>query len=176
MGKSSLKSKFIQAFIMGLLFAVMMAVFGVVMGEKFQLWQFVFHFTFFGTIMGFLLPVITERATKKMMQKTIIALNEHEQLLFEGASTAKNTSFSTGGKLILTNKRLAFKPNKLNLKNTVIEIPLHEIMLVGKKSTFGFIHNIFTVKTKRDEFEFIVYENERAAWVSKITEYSGKAV
>lgn len=176
MGKSSLKSKFIQSVMMGLSFAATMSVFGVVTGEKIQLWQFVFHFTFFGAIMGFLLPVITERATKKMMQQTTIALNEHEQLLFEGASTAKSSSFSTGGKLILTNKRLAFRPHKLNLKNTFIEITLHEIVQVDKKSTLGFIHNIFTVKTKRDEFKFIVYENEQAVWVSKIKEYSSRAV
>lgn len=175
MGKMSLKLKIVQAVILGLTFGGILFLFGFILDEKFNIGQFIFQATFFGVFMGILFPVITQIQTKKILKKTIINLNEDEQLVYEGASTLKSKFFSSGGKLVLTNKRLAFKTHKLNFKNTFVEIPLNEITKVGQQDTLGFINNTFMIQKANEEFKFIVYENERDAWVSKTTEYSNKA-
>lgn len=151
-----------------------MALFGYIWGEKFNTCQFIFNATFFGFFMGILFPVITKIATDKVLKKTNIELNNDEQFIFEGASTLKGRSLSAGGKLILTNKRLAFKPHKLNSKKTFIEIPLKEITKVKQHNTLGFVHNIFIIQKANEEFKFYVAENERDVWVSKISNFLNK--
>lgn len=170
MGKMSLKLKIVQAIALGLSFSIMMALFGMISGEKFNLWKSLFLATFFGLVMGIFLPIITKWQLKKLFQKTIIYLNINEKMLYQGASNIKFKSLSTGGKLILTNQRLAFKPYKMNFKNTFVEIPLTEITDVREQNTLGFITNIFIIKTIKDEFKFIVFENQRAIWTTKIND------
>ncbi len=172
MSKLNFKLIIIQTVLMGLTFASIMTVFGFVLGEKFTIRQFVFQATFFGIFMGVFFPIITLILTNRILKKTIIKLDEDEQLVYEGGATLKSKSFSAGGKLLLTTKRLAFKPHKLNFKNTFVEIPLNEITKVGQQDTLGFIHNIFTLQKANEEFKFIVSENERDAWVSKTIQHS----
>lgn len=174
MVKLSLKLMIVQTIISGFIFASIMALFGFIWGEKFNTWQFIFNATFFGIFMGILFPVITKIVTDRVLKKTIIELKEDEQLVFEGASTLKS-NFSAGGKLVLTTKRLAFKPHKLNSKKTFVEIPLKEITEVSKENSLRFIHNILIIQKGNEEFKFFVAENERDVWVSKITEYAMEA-
>lgn len=175
MVKLNLKLMIVQTILMGLTFASLMTVFGFILGEKFNIWQFVFQASFFGLFMGILFPVVTKIMTDKVLKKTIIELDNDEELILEGASTLKSKSFSAGGKLVLTTKRLAFKPYKLNFKNTFVEIALNEITKVDKQDTLGFIHNVFSIQKADEEYKFLVSENERDVWVSKTTEYSNKA-
>jgi GRAM domain len=171
MVKLNLKLMIIQTVLQGLFFAVFMAVFGYFMGEKFNIKLFVFHATFFGLFMGILFPIIVEILTKRILEKNIISIEKDENLVYESGSTLKCKSFSAGGKLILTNKRIAFKPNKLNSKKVFVEILLNEITTVEPKNTLGFIHNIFIVKTKNEELKFYVGENDRDTWVTKIKNF-----
>jgi hypothetical protein len=164
----------VQTIIMGFTYAGLMALFGFIWGEKFNTWQFIFNATFFGIFMGILFPLITKIATNRALKKTIIELNEDEQFIFEGASTLKCKLFSAGGKLILTTKRLAFKPHKLNSKKTFVEIPLNEITKVEQHDTLGFINNILIIQKANEEFKFYVDENERDVWVSKICNFFNK--
>ncbi len=175
MVKLNLKLMIVQTIIMGFTYASIMALFGLIWGEKFNTWQFIFNATFFGIFMGILFPVITKIATDRVLKKTIIELKEDEQLVHEGASTLKS-NFSAGGKLVLTTKRLVFKPHNLNSKKTFVEIPLNKITEVEKQNTYGFIHNIFIIQKANEEFKFFVAENERDVWVSKIIEYSTKVL
>ncbi len=175
MVKLSLKVMIVQTIIMGFTYASIMALFGFIWGEKFNTLQFIFNATFFGIFMGILFPVITKIATDRVLKKTIIELKEDEQLVHEGASTLKS-NFSAGGKLVLTTKRLAFKPHRLNSKKTFVEIPLKEITEVGKQNTFRFIANIIIIQKADEKFKFFVSENERDVWVSKLTEYATKAL
>lgn len=166
----------VQSIIMGFTFAGVMALFGFIWGEKFNTWQFILNATFFGIFMGILFPVIIKITTDRVLKKTNIELKEDEDLIYEGASTLKSNSLSAGGKLVLTSKRLAFKPHKLNSKKTFVEIPLNEITEVSKQNTFRFIANIIFIQKADEEFKFFVSENERDVWISKITEYSTKAL
>lgn len=168
MVKLNLKLIVIQTVLQGLFFALFMTVFGYLMGEKFNVKLFVFHATFFGLFMGVVFPIIVEILTKRILKKNVINIEKDEIPIYESGSTLKSKSFSAGGKLIVTNKRIAFKPNKLNSKKVFVEIPLNEITTIEPKNTLGFIHNIFIIKTKNDELKFYVAENERNVWVSKI--------
>ena len=170
MVKLSLKLMIVQTIIMGFTYAGLMALFGFIWGEKFNTWQFIFNATFFGIFMGILFPLITKIATNRALKKTIIELNEDEQFIFEGASTLKCKLFSAGGKLILTTKRLAFKPHKQNSIKTFVEIPLKEITKVGKQNTFRFIQNILIIQKADEKFKFFVAENERDVWTTKIND------
>jgi hypothetical protein len=174
MAKLNLKLMIVQTIIMGFTYAGLMALFGFIWGEKFNTWQFIFNATFFGIFMGILFPLITKIATNRALKKTIIELNEDEQFIFEGASTLKCKLFSAGGKLILTTKRLAFKPHKLNSKKTFVEIPLNEITKVEQHDTLGFINNILIIQKANEELKFYVDENERDVWVSKISNFLNK--
>jgi hypothetical protein len=174
MAKLNLKLMIVQTIIMGFTYAGLMALFGFIWGEKFNTWQFIFNATFFGIFMGILFPLITKIATNRALKKTIIELNEDEQFIFEGASTLKCKLFSAGGKLILTTKRLAFKPHKLNSKKTFVEIPLNEITKVEQHDTLGFINNILIIQKANEELKFYVDENERDVWVSKICNFFNK--
>lgn len=175
MVKLNVKLMIVQTIFMGLTFASLTTVFGFILDEKINIWQFVFKAIFFGVFMGILFPVITLILTNRILKKTIINPDEDEQLVYEGGSTLKSNSFSAGGKLVLTTKRLAFKPHKLNSKKTFVEIPLKEITKVDKQDTLGFIHNVFSVQKANEEYKFLVSENERDVWVLKTTEYSNKA-
>jgi hypothetical protein len=171
MVKLNLKLMLIQAVLQGLFFAIFMAVFGYFMGEKFNIKLFVFHATFFGLFMGVVFPIIIEIFTKRILKRNVINLEKDEFLVYESGSTLKCKSFSAGGKLILTNKRIAFKPHKLNSKKVFVETPLNEITTIEPKNTLGFIHNIFIVKTKNEELKFYVAENDRDTWVTKIKNF-----
>lgn len=171
MAKLNLKIMIVQSIIMGFTFASVMTLFGFIWGEKFNTWQFIFNATFFGIFMGILFPVLTKIATDRVLKKTIIELNNDEQLIFEGTSTLKSKTLSAGGKLILTTKRLAFKPHKLNSKKTFVEIPIKEITKVKQHNTLGFIHNILIIQKADEEFKFYVSENERDVWQSKIINF-----
>lgn len=174
MVKLNLKLMIVQTIIMGFTFAGVMALIGFIWGEKFNSWQFIFNATFFGIFMGFLFPVITKITTDRVLKKTNIELKEDEDLVYEGASTLKSKSLSAGGKLVLTTKRLAFKPHQLNSNKTFVEISLNEITEVQIQNTYGFIHNIFIIQKANEEFKFYVSENEREVWVSKISNFSNK--
>jgi hypothetical protein len=135
MVKLSLKLMIVQTIILGFIYAGIMALFGFIWGEEFNISQFIFHATFFGIFMGILFPVITKIATDRVLKKTIVELDNDEQLILEGATTLRSKSLSAGGKLVLTTKRLAFKPHKLNSKMTFVEIPLKEITKVSKENS-----------------------------------------
>lgn len=167
MEQQSLKQKIIQGIIMGISYVLIMNLFNFFWGEKFSVSQTIFMAVFFGGIMGFLLPFITERYTKKMLDKVVIDVSEDEQLILESGATLKSKLYTDGGKLILTNKRLAFKPYK-SFKNKIVEIPLNEIIEVEKWKSLGFIHNAFKVKTNSEEYKLFVYEKERDTWISSL--------
>ena len=152
---------------MGVTYAFIMFLFDLGMGEKISFLKYVIHVVFFGGIMGLILPYITERQIKKTLDKTIIEVSEDEQVQMENGATLKTKRISDGGKLILTDKRLAFSSRK----SMLVEIPLSEITEVEKKKTLGFVNNAFVVKTNSEDYNFFVYENERDVWVSSINNY-----
>lgn len=162
--KLSLKQKIIQGAFMGVTYAFIMFLFDLGMGEKFSLLRYVIHVIFFGGIMGILLPYVTDRQIKKTLDKITIEVSEDEQVQLEDGATLKTKRISDGGKLILTDKRLAFSPRK----SVLIEIPLSEITEVEKKKTLGFVNNTFVVKTNSEDYNFFVSENVRDVWVSSI--------
>ena len=164
MVKSSFKQKVIQSIIFGFTYAMMMALFEKSTSGEINILKFLISGLFFGIIMGFIVPMISDYFNKKALSAIQVELNDNEKVLLESRA-----NFNRGiGKIILTNERLLYV-EKDKLASQYIEILNHNIKEVKPKSTIGFIHNKFIVTTESRNYEFIVYENERNLWVTSIS-------
>jgi hypothetical protein len=164
--KTSFKQKIIQSIMFGFTYAMLMVFFDKASTGEFDSTKFLLHGLFFGVFMGFVLPMITEYFNKKTLNKIVVELSDDEKIKIESRANLNGGT----GKIVLTNKRLIFK-EKDSSKNNFVEIPLHQIIEVQKKRTLAFIDNIFIIRTDSKTYEFIVYENERNLWVSKINDF-----
>lgn len=97
------------------------------------------------------------------MDKIKIDINEDEKIDLESQANLNGGI----GKIVLTNQRLIFK-EKGTSKNNFVEIPLSQIIGVQTRKSLGIINNILIVKTEAKTYSFVMYENERNLWVSKI--------
>src|SRR5690554_4851220 len=121
MVKSSLKLKIVQGAIIGIVYSCLLAIAYPLFGIKQPFVMHIFHAVFFGGIMGVFFPWLTDRHLQKLLDKNIIEISEDdEQLQMESGATLKFKNYREGGKLILTDKRLAFKPNELNIKSMFV--------------------------------------------------------
>lgn len=165
MVKTSFKQKIIQAILSGLTFATLMGLFEKTSTGEFDSIKFIVNGLFFGVFIGFVLPMITEYFNKKTLNKIVIELSDDEKIKLESRANLNGGT----GKIILTDKRLIFR-EKDSSKNNFVEISLDQITEVQKKRTLAFINNIFIIRTDSKTYKFIVYENERNIWVSKIND------
>lgn len=165
MVKTSFKQKIIQSIMFGFTYAMLMFFFDKASTGKFDSTKFLLHGLFFGVFMGFVLPMITEYFNKKTLNKIVVELSDDEKIKIESRANLNGGT----GKIILTDKRLIFR-EKDSSKNNFVEISLDQITEVQKKRTLAFINNIFIIRTDSKTYKFIVYENERNIWVSKIND------
>lgn len=163
MVKTSFKQKIIQSFLFGFTYAMLMGFFEKASTGEISTAKFLFHGFFFGISMAFVLPFVTERFSKKQMDKIKIDINEDEKIDLESQANLNGGI----GKIVLTNQRLIFK-EKGTSKNNFVEIPLNQIIEVQARKSLGIINNILIVKTEAKTYSFVMYENERNLWVSKI--------
>jgi hypothetical protein len=69
---------------------------------------------------------------------------------------------SVGGKIIITNQRIYFKPHFFNVQKDYVEIPMEEIVEVQKRNTLGFVPNGMKVSTRNgEEYKFVVRDREK---------------
>ena len=163
MVKTSFKQKVIYAVFNGITYAILMGIFDLISTGEISIYKFLFHAFSFGILMGFVIPFITERYSKKQIDKIQIGINEDENIKLESQANTNGTI----GKIILTNKRLLFKEKGSPAFN-FIEVQNETIKEVKTKSTLGLINNKFIVSTESKNYEFVVYENERNLWVSAL--------
>jgi len=147
----------------GFTYAMLMGFFDKASTGEISTIKFLFHGLSFGIIMGFLVPFMTERYYKKQMDKIKIDINEDEKIELESQANLNGGV----GKILLTNQRIIFK-EKDSFKNNFVEISLDQIIEVQTKKTLGIFNNIFTLRTETKSYDFVMYENERNLWVSKI--------
>jgi hypothetical protein len=93
-------------------------------------------------------------------------LNENERILFEGLASHGAGGPKVGGRLYLTDQRLIFKSNILNIKASEWQVFLQDVIDVTPSNALGFLRNELTVKTKSDLSKFIV--SERDKWLNLI--------
>lgn len=69
--KTENKIFIIVTLISGIFYASMMAGFDYITGEEFKIWKYVFHFTFFGLLMGFFARYNHKKQFKKVNSDTL---------------------------------------------------------------------------------------------------------
>lgn len=163
--KTSFKQKIIQSILFGFTYALLLGLFEKASEGEISTNKFLFYGFFFGISMAFVLPFVAERFSKKQMDKIKIDINEDEKIDLESRANLNGGI----GKIVLTNQRIVFK-EKGTSQNNFVEIPLHQVVEIETKKSLGLINNIFVVKTPFKNYNFIVYENERNLWVSKIND------
>src|SRR5690554_7575128 len=83
------------------------------------------------------------------LNKISIDLSENEELELETAANLNSKLYADGGKLILTDKRLAFKAHD-SFKNKVVEIPLRDRKSTRLNSSHVRIsYAVFCLKKKK---------------------------
>ncbi len=112
--------------------------------------------------------VIGSSATSKVVSQTELNLEPGEILEFSGFANHFLNYEGRGGRLFLTDRRLAFQPHRLNVQRAVLSVPRSEIVGASKCMTFfGLYHKGLCVRQKDGtEQKFVV--NQRDAWLNRL--------
>ena len=123
---------------------------------------------FFGVFMYFIFPIILYKYPIIHDRQAEAELGKNEELLVKIPANllrgikgvgGLGLSYLTAGLLYLTDSRLFFKPHSVKKKE--LEIPLNNIMDVGKRRTMRIIPNGIFVRTRLgDEYRFIVWRRD----------------
>jgi hypothetical protein len=92
-----------------------------------------------------------------------------ETVLFETPANHLKGIKGAGGKLYVTDRRLLFKPHKLNVENHVFELGLTEIKNVSRYKTLGFVDNGLSIATIDNTTERFVVE-QVDQWIKHLEE------
>lgn len=94
--------------------------------------------------------------------------NNHNGLpiLFDGPANLYRGIEGVGGRLILTQEYLFFKPHAINIQKIEEIIYLRNIERVERKKTLWIIPNGLKVIAEQREYKFVV--NKRNQWVAEI--------
>ena len=93
-----------------------------------------------------------------------------ERILYVGGANLFRGIEGVGGKLRITDTRILFEPHFFNIQKGNLEIPLKEILLIGKRNTMLLIPNGIYVQLKSGVvYRFVVNERERI--IDLITKY-----
>lgn len=69
---------------------------------------------------------------------------------------------AVGGRLIVTSRRVVFKPHPVNIQKMPEEILIDDIVEVGNRNTLGLIPNGFFIRTKAGaEHKLVVWDRRK---------------
>ena len=164
----SLKYKILFSLFSGLLFALLNALVNFFLQDRAFHWgTFVFDFLFFGFLFGFGFLSLMKTLSKRRLKKIIPELLEGEVIRHEGQANLFRGIEAVGGKLVLTNKRLVFKPHKVNLQRGQVNLALDHITGINSRKTSKIFDNGLRVLNQRGEpFDFVVFERDE--WISRL--------
>ena len=92
------------------------------------------------------------------MFKVNLELLENEEVETVKACNHFKGIESVGGKIFITNKRIAFKSHKGNIQNNQLDINYDDIDEIGFYNTLGLVPNGMSIKTKSGNHEkFVVW-------------------
>lgn len=122
-----------------------------------------------GIISGFLFGLLTGwfASSKSVTSATKIDLHAGEDIVFQTGANHFKGMEGVGGRLYLTNKRLAFKSHKLNVQIHELSIPLTDVLQVERYKSLGLINNGLAVTTHVRTEKFVVETPE--VWLEKLT-------
>ncbi|HEV7381049.1 MAG TPA: GRAM domain-containing protein, partial [Dyadobacter sp.] len=127
-----------------------------------------------GTLISFVfiggLVYLASRFTKTKSpqeQGPKIELDNDEFLILQSIGTHLKGIDAVGGKLVLTNKRLIFKSQKLNIQPHKLSIPLTDITSVCRTKTLGLVNNGLAITTTDGIVENFTVEAP-SEWIEKL--------
>ncbi len=168
------KLKIASALYMGLFFVSALCLTHYLIDRELQnISNYIFQGIFFGILGGLVFPYMLERYGKgiassigKNIQPT---LTESEQVEVEGPANLFRGIEGVGGKIFLTNKKIVFRPHKLNIQKKQVEIEYQNIEEIVKRKTAKLLNNGIRIKMNDSrKFDFVV--NEREVWIEKLHE------
>ena len=118
---------------------------------------------FFGVFMYFIFPIILYKYPIIHDRQAEAKLGKNEELLVKIPANLLRGIKGVGGLglLYLTDSRLFFKPHSVMQKKKELEIPLNDIVEVGKRRIMRIIPNGIFVRTRLgDEYRFIVWRRD----------------
>ena len=172
--KLNWKFKVVLAILTGLLFAGSLCLKDYWMYGDFQsMNSYLFQGIFFGVVMGIGSTYATQKFGKRFASKLgkniTPELTQDEQIEIEGPASLFRGMEAVGGKLFLTNKKVAFKSHKINIQKGQTNISYENIKEIIQRKTAKLIDNGIRIKTNDgEEFDFVV--NEREKWIEKLNE------
>lgn len=172
--KLNWKFRIVFAIITGLLFVGIMCLMDYLLqGNLRSLNSYLFQGVFFGIFMGIGSPYVTEKFGAKFVSKlgknVKPKLTQDENIEIEGPANLFRGMLGIGGKLFLTNRKVIFKPHKLNIQNRQTDIDYGNISELIERKTAKLIDNGIRIKTNDgEEYDFVV--NEREKWVEKLND------
>jgi len=127
-----------------------------------------------GTIAGFLFGWIKSRLSGSgLAGKTKrVDIADDEEIVFQSSASHYKGMEAVAGKLFLTNKRLIFKSDKINIRKYELHLPLDTIRDIRRYKPYGIINKGLAVQTTGQTEKFAT---ERAAeWVERLLERAKK--
>jgi hypothetical protein len=101
-------------------------------------------------------------------------LKQDEEILADVAANLFRGIEAVGGRMKVTNYRVLFEPNAINLQKMPAEIPLEQIAEVRNRNTMRIVPNGMLIRTKAGiEYEFVVWGRGRL--ISLIQRHLSKA-
>lgn len=96
-----------------------------------------------------------------------------DRIVKEGPANYFRGLSNVGGKLMLTDRQLVFKPGRLNFRRSVQSIAVKEIVAVERRNTLGVVPNGFGVILKDGTtHRFVVYGRED--WIEAVVKARSK--
>ncbi|WP_208560871.1 GRAM domain-containing protein [Marinilactibacillus kalidii] len=113
-----------------------------------------------------------------MENKTIgLALPPEESIILEKRANKKKTWFNyLGGKIVLTNGAVYFKPHKFNTSYDITRVPLKDIHVLRKGSSFKLIPNRMIIGDQQGTEHVFVVSNREAFFHALETQLRNKEV
>ena len=99
---------------------------------------------------------------QSMLNSQIEDANIVEEIFADQVANLLRGIESVGGRVVVTNKFIKFKPHFLNLQSIPAEIPINNISRIERKKTLGLIPNQMIVILKSGlEYKFIVNNRDK---------------
>jgi len=127
-----------------------------------------FMYLVFGQMFGFGIIFFSKLYADKVVELIKIEIPEDEVLIKEGKASHFRGIEAAGGKLLLTDKKLYFKPHKLNIQNHSLIIELPNIESIKRVRTAKVINNGIKIKLNNSVHHQFVVDNAKS-WFEVLT-------
>lgn len=164
----------VLALFSGVIFIAILYLLDSLSGVKSKPWYvLIVEGIIFAVIYGLLFYLMTEKLIPALTKSIKPKLIDHEKKGSDSPASLLRGFEKVGGKLFLTNKRLIFKPHKLNIHRKQINFELEQISEVVKRKISNAPDNGIRITTADGKsHDFVV--QDRDLWLEKLNEKRGK--